>query len=64
MKEIKCEGCGKIEPAENFKKNIKFFINWIEILPDQWLCRECKENKYDRNLIMYKMGFNKDSWSE
>ena len=61
MKEIKCEGCGRKEPAENFKKNLKFFINWFEILPDQWLCRECKETKYDRNLIMYKMGFNKDS---
>jgi len=60
MPGITCMSCGKKETAENFKQNIKFYINWIEILPDKWICRDCKVNKYDRNVIMYKMPFNSE----
>ncbi len=64
MKEINCFSCNKKEKAENYKSNIKFYVNWIEIFPDQWLCKECKEKKYNRNLILYKMPFNLEEESE
>ena len=57
LTDIECFSCGKTEKEENYKKNIKFYVNWIEIFPDKWLCRDCKENKYDRNVIIYKMPF-------
>ena len=56
-KEIICQTCGKKEKAENYKKNIKFYINWCELEPDVWLCRDCKNN-HDSHLIFYKfVGF-------
>jgi len=55
--EVKCILCGKIEKPENVKKNISFYINWIEYLPGQWMCQECKKQKHDKNLIRYKLQF-------
>ncbi len=49
--EIKCILCGKIEHPENIKKKISFYINWIEYLPEQWMCQACKKNIHDKNLI-------------
>ncbi|NHI93002.1 MAG: hypothetical protein EAX96_10910 [Candidatus Lokiarchaeota archaeon] len=57
-KEIKCVSCGKVEKPENFKKNIHFFIEWIELFPDTWLCRSCKNQNHDKNLVFYKMPIN------
>jgi len=63
--EVKCIICGKIEPVEGVKKNISFYINWIEYLPGEWMCRDCKKNIHDKNLIRYKLQFlSKDSLAQ
>jgi hypothetical protein len=54
---IRCILCGKIAPMASVKNSISFYINWIEYLPGQWLCRDCKETKHDKNLVRYKLQF-------
>ena len=53
--EIRCIICGKIERGETIKRNISFYIKWIEYLPGKWMCRECKESVHDKNLGRYKL---------
>ncbi|MHA1895397.1 MAG: hypothetical protein ACTSX4_12930 [Candidatus Helarchaeota archaeon] len=55
---IHCEFCGKKEKAENVKKSVKFFINWFELNPGFWICRDCMRTKHDSNLVFYKMPIN------
>lgn len=57
QEEIKCTVCGKIVARNNAKKNISFYVNWIEYRPGQWMCRDCKERVHDKNLIRYKLQF-------
>lgn len=58
MDQIKCISCGKEENVANIKKNVKFFINWIELYPGTWLCRDCKSKGHDTKLVFYKMPIN------
>ena len=59
-KEVKCIICGKVAPPATIGKSIRFFIDWIEYLPGQWMCRNCKESTHDKNLVRYKLQFFSD----
>ncbi|NVM54256.1 MAG: hypothetical protein HWN66_11190 [Candidatus Helarchaeota archaeon] len=53
--EFKCFLCGKKARGDKIKKNISFYIKWIDYVPGKWMCRECKENIHDKNLGRYKL---------
>ncbi|MHA1267416.1 MAG: hypothetical protein ACTSRS_19420 [Candidatus Helarchaeota archaeon] len=55
--ELKCICCGKAIPPGEFKKSIRFYTNWLEYLPGQWMCQECKRKIHDQHLIRYKLQF-------
>ena len=57
QEKIKCIICGKEEKSENVRKNISFYVKWMEYLPGQWLCRACKEGVHDKSLVRYKLQF-------
>jgi len=50
---IKCEICGKESLFD--KKNVHFYARWLEIAPDQYICRECERRHMWPNMIQYKL---------
>lgn len=52
-KKIKCSICGKEITIESL--NVHFYVNWIEIEPDKWICRKCEHSSIWPNIIQYKL---------